>query len=357
MRRLRNREPVERLHRDTRRGSAQWTRWVYLAALLGFLVWAFDAAFGHVVYVRIDGLVVAKATAIASEYTARVESVAVTRGKAVTAGQVVAQLSSREYEERIAALKLRIGENREEAASLRGQLETAKRLQPSAQERYEAAQKRLRAVEGLRAKGLLTDVQFSAASNDAYAALDDLQTLSANIVSIEQRLTEIGGVIATAEELLAAMKTRYAEGDLRAPVDGLVGEVHVSQGDIVQSGGSLIELYSDPRYVIAFLPNGTLYTLLPGDPVTVEYGAERRSARIASIESVAPPLPEEFQKSFLPTQRQQLAYVSFDRPEDAPPLFATVRITASGFPPAWVGRLFDPTPAPPQRVGTGLSPE
>ena len=344
MRRFRIRQPVERLTRDTRRGAARWTRWVYLAVLLAAAIWAFDTAFGHLLYVRADGLVVAKATAIASEYTARVETVSVSRGNVVEAGQQVARLSSQEFEQQIASVKLRISENRKDLAELRGELETTRQMLPSAQERYQAAQERSDAFTKLRNKGLLTAVQIAAANNDSYQAQSDLQTLTTDLVSLQERIVEIERTIATAEELLASMHEGYDSGNLMAPVAGLVGDVLVTEGDVVPAGGTLIELYSEPRYVIAFLPTGTLYTLAPDDPVMVEYGGSSHPGRITSIESVSPALPKEFQKAFLPTQRQQLAYISLDRPDLAPPLFATIRLSAAGFPPAWVGRLFDTDP-------------
>ncbi|MGE4218436.1 MAG: HlyD family secretion protein [Alphaproteobacteria bacterium] len=335
LRRLRRRHSVEHLTRDIRRGDARWTRWVYLLLLLGAVAWGFDRAFGHLLYLRADGLVVAKATASATEYTARIDAVLVKRGEVVAEGQLVAELHSQELKERMGVLMVRANQNRSDLAQLRGQIRTAQTLLSAAQKRYEIAEKRRDAVERLRTEGLLTDVQVSAALNDAYKALDDLQTLRTNLVSLEERIAETEEAIRTAEDLLASMRIQYDSGHVSAPIGGIVGEVHVSPGDVVRPGEPLLEIYSEPRYVIAFLPNGALYDVAPGDAVLIRCGLSASVGRIASIEAVAPELPKEFQKTFQPLQRQQLAYVTFDRPHEAPPLFSAVNLTTTRFPPPW----------------------
>lgn len=339
LRRLRRRHPAEHLTRDIRRGGARWTRWIYLLLLVGAVAWGFDRAFGQLFYLRADGLVIAKATASATEYTARIDAVLVKRGEIVAEGQLVAQLHSQELKERMGALMVRANQDRSELAQLRGQIRTAQALLSAAQKRHEIAEKRREAVERLRTDGLLTDVQVSAALNDAYRALDDLQTLRTNLISLEERIAEIEEAIRTAGDLLSSMRIQYDSGHVSAPIAGIVGDVHVSPGDVVRAGEPLLEIYSEPRYVIAFLPNGALYEVAPDDAVLIRCGLSASLGRIASIEAVAPELPKEFQKTFQPLQRQQLAYVTFDRPQEAPPLFSAVQLTTTRFPPPWA-RLF-----------------
>jgi len=355
LRRLRRRHPAEHLTRDVRRGGARWTRWIYLLLLLGAAAWGIDRAFGHLFYLRADGLVIAKATASATEYTARIDTVLVKRGEVVSEGQLLAQIDSQELRERMGALTVRANRDRSELAQLRGQIKTARALLSAAEKRHESAEKRQQAVERLRADGLLTDVQLSAALNDAYRALDDLQTLRANLVSLEERIAEIDEAIRTAEDLSTSMRIQYDSGHVSAPIAGIVGDVHVSRGDVVRPGEPLLQIYSEPRYVIAFLPNGALYNLAPGDPVRIRCGFAAIPGRIASIEAVAPELPKEFQKTFQPLQRQQLAYVVFERPQDAPPLFSAVQLTAARFPPPWLRLLAGWLAPDPESIPAGGS--
>ena len=338
--RLRDRKVPYRGRTEARRSGPRWSPILYMLAVAGLLLWGADAVFGHMVYFRADGLVVAEPTATATEFTATVEAVMVDRGDEVTEGQVIARLSSLEVSERIGELTLRNAENRADLQELAAGRTSLPGLLEAANDRRAAAELRLEKIRQAVAEGIATGPQLADAHDDYYRALAEARELEARLLNLEDQIAAVTLAIESGDEALASLRERYDDGRLVAPVSGVVGDVNVAEGDVVQPGESLLEIYSGPLKVLGFLPSSTLYDLAPGDRVSVHYGIKESAARIESIEPVAPELPEEFQKTFRPVERQQLAYIRFEDPATAPPLFSKVRLGSHDFPPDWLKRLF-----------------
>jgi hypothetical protein len=61
---------------------------------------------------------------------------------------------------------------------------------------------------------------------------------------------------------------------------------------------------------------------------------------IARVEPFAAALPREFQRSFIPVERQQVIRVEFAPGAEIPPLFTKVQLRSADIAPTWVTALW-----------------
>ena len=94
----------------------------------------------------------------------------------------------------------------------------------------------------------------------------------------------------------------------------------------MRAGDPLIELYGTKRFVLGYVPTGTLYSVAVGDPVQIKVGLQTLQGTITRVESVAAALPREFQRSFVPVDTRQLIRVEFAPGKVPPPLFTKVNL-------------------------------
>ena len=109
---------------------------------------------------------------------------------------------------------------------------------------------------------------------------------------------------------------------------------------MARAGDPLIEIYSDNRYVLAYVPTGGLYRLAIGDEVEITAGLRTVRGSIKRVQPYAAALPREFQRAFTPVDRQQVIRVEFSSGEVPPPLFTKVRLHSSLFAPGWMSQFW-----------------
>ena len=60
------------------------------------------------------------------------------------------------------------------------------------------------------------------------------------------------------QDALAELDAIYQDDQMTARKDAIVGQLHVASGAVIQPGEAIMDLYSGPRYVLAYVPTGTL---------------------------------------------------------------------------------------------------
>ena len=328
MRRLKKRIPVEAARRDERHRRQTWTRWVYLAVVFGVFVWLGDLFFGSLIYFRSDGMVLATRATIATEFPARIREINVREGHTVDAGAIVVAVTSQQVAESIARLTSKFATQRARLSELRVRRQVVASIISLAAERADVARETREELEKLHKRGLLPINKRSGAFDSEFRSLRDLKSLTAEREAIESETVELEMALAEVNTALSELRALYDGGQLRSPAGGIVGQLHVAPGAVIQAGEPIMDLYSGPRYVLAYIPSGTLYTIAPGDRVSVRFGLHELGGTIERIEPIAAALPREFQKAFRPLERAQLARIVLDPDAKPPPLFSKVRVNS-----------------------------
>jgi len=315
-------------------------RWIYLSCVLAFAIWVANFFFGSLFYLRSDGLVLGEPAVVAAEFPATVRDFLVREGDHVTAGQVAALVSSQNVAESIARLAADVAarQTRLSALRIRGQVVDA--MLSLAENRRSVATNTRQEYETLLSRGFLSLDKHVAALDGEYRSQQDLETLKAEKRVVQAETATLGSVLAEAKAAVRGLRQVYDQGQLRAPISGIVTRLVAGKGAVVRAGDPLIELHGDHHYVLAYVPTGGIYQLAPGEEVEITTGLRTVRGIIKRVEPYAAALPREFQRAFTPVDRQQVIRIEFSPGDVQPPLFTKVQLHSRLFAPGWMSRFW-----------------
>ena len=341
--RLRKRPRFDNLQNEVRKRGRSWGRWVYLALVLGLLFWVLDSFFGNYIYLRAEGLVLRERVVIATQYPAAVTELRVREGWNVTKGELLAQLRSQSVEESLAKLHAQLAGviTRATELSIRDKVNDA--LFPLAQHRYEIAKNARINSEGLLSQKLLAVNRHSELVKDEVLSAESQAQLAAERDVIRQEAADVRAAIESSRSAIVRLNELYAGGIVNSPVSGIVGSLEVSEGSVVREAEPLMEIFTGPPFVLAYVPEGAIYDVREGDRIDIAVGLASYSGYVSQTYDLAGQLPKEFQQTFQPVNRARLIRVEFGPDQrNPPPLFAKTKLSAAGWPSDWLRRLILP---------------
>lgn len=326
---IKARNRVDKFKNDVRAPTGKKfkpSRYVYLALLVGFFAYLGNVFVGHYIWLRADGLVSADKTVVGPTYESQVTEILVQPGQKVKKGQVIGRVYSTRVAEQVAELTGRYAEVQARASDLVIRLETAQQVVELAQHRLADAETNAAKTMSLRRAGIITDASQSAALNERYAAAKEKSSREVEIRVTKEQLAIVRQAQVEARKSLDEMKRRFNSGEIIAPASGIIGPQVARAGDTLGPGDHIAEIYQPTPFVLAYLETGTLYKVKTGDRVKVVDGFNETPGTIVDVLPMTVPLPGEFQKTFSPTGRGQVAKITLDRAADFP-LFNKVRVT------------------------------
>jgi multidrug resistance efflux pump len=323
---IRKRARPDNLKNQVRAGGQSFARKLYLycvIALFTVLGWTFT---GHWFFLDAEGIVTKERTIIAPDYAARVLAIHVKSGDTVKPGTHIATLQSREILDSLAELTTRRSTVLSREAQIAGRVETIQKVLPSAIERRKRAQETQKQLASLSARGLTTGPRVQDSQKEFYEAQREESSLTTELQALETELRNIIGSRKEMDDLIQQVQANYNNGKVVAQIEGVVGPKVPNLGQIVKSGDPLVELYRGDMFVLAYMPVGRLYSIVPNDAVRVSDGQHTFSGRVDRIENVTDALPPEFQVTFRSQDRQQIFRVAFD---EKPPFAIQSKIKLS----------------------------
>jgi multidrug resistance efflux pump len=333
MRFLKRRRDVHAISVQPRAHRLAVIRWLYISGVVALVVWLANFAFGSLLYLQSEGLVLGEPGVVAAEFPVTVRDILVRQGERVRKGQVAAIVSSQNVTETIARLTADIAARESRKSELRIRSTVVNGLLALAQNRQNIASDARKSLETLMAHGNLALNQRTAAIDMEYRSYQDLEALKAEQPILNEELITLSAALADADSAIDNLRKLYDDGRLRVPIDGVISRVIANKGSVARAGDPLIELYGEQRFVLGYVPTGTLYRLAVGDEVQIKVGLQTTRGYITRVEPVAQALPREFQRAFAPVDTQQLIRVEFAEGEMPPPLFTKVSLRSVG----WIG--------------------
>jgi len=258
------------------------------------------------------------------------------QGDRVHAGDIAATVSSQSVTEAIARLTGELASREVRLSELRIRGETVDAIVGFAATRHLIAANARKELETLMERGLLSIEKRTAAVETEYRSEQDLSSLKAERRVIEGEMGSLAGVLGEARIAIGELRRLYDQGQMRVPIDGIVGRVAAEQGAVVRAGEPLFEIYGEQRYVLGYLPTGGLHEIKLGDRVTIETGLQTTEGIVARVEPIAAALPREFQGAFTPVERQQVIRIEFAEGETPLPLFTKVKLRSGILLPHWI---------------------
>lgn len=318
VRTLRKRPRMDTLVNEKRRVTNGAGRMVYLALLAVFAVTVLNYLLGDFVFLRADGLVVRDRTAVAATYLARVEDVAVTEGQKIDKGDILLRLESADLLERLADLSARRAQLAARGVDFKIRSATVAQLLPLARKREKHAARTVSRFEKIVRSGLATSAGYSDALRASYQAQQDHVRLTTQDRALREELIALERARGDADLALENLKAHYGDGVVRATVSGSVGASVPSVGSVYRPGDSILSIYSGEAYVLAYLPRRYLFPIQVGLEVVVSDGRNQATGVVSEILPVTDALPREFQNTFKPRDRNQLAKIRFQSPPGFP---------------------------------------
>ncbi|OSQ34168.1 hypothetical protein THS27_25725 [Thalassospira sp. MCCC 1A01428] len=321
------------------KGRRNLGRWIYISLLLIVGLWVFDVFFGEFFFLRGDGLIAARPYEISSEYIGTVQNITVQEGQRVAKGDVVANVHSKQFEQEIAEIRYDVERQQAERERLTSQLQAKRELVDLATLQVAAATKFRKRLETGLEKGISTGASLNTAYEREYDARAASGNLHADILTLQAELKANYQQLNRRQLLLKKFIKNYDDGRLRAPASGIVTDVDGVASGVVRPGDPVMSIAAGRPYVLAYFENGSLYDVIPGEHVSLHYGTRTLSGTVKTLLPLSEKLPPEFQRSFQPTDRAQIAEIDIDPKATLPPLFAKIDIGGGLF--SYVHRLFE----------------
>lgn len=293
-------------------------RTVYLILLFVFALTVLNYMFGDYVLLEADGLVLRDQHVVATTYVARVESVDVTEGEAVKAGTPLLKLQSTEILERLADLSTKRAELVAKATEFKVRFESVAQLLPLAERRAAEAINTIKQFDTLAAAKLVTSARYQEALRVNYEASRDQVSLLSQRDVLNGELSSLDNALADADDAMAKLKALYSDGIVHSPVSGSIGASVPSVGNVYRPGEPILSIYSGDPYVLVYLPRRYLFPIYVGMELGLTDGRDVADGVIVEILPVTDTLPKEFQNTFKPSDRNQLAKIKLTTPSAFP---------------------------------------
>ena len=291
---------------DTDKLPAPLPRWPFV--LVGLVVAIFAAVVLYTIFeprpdVRTDdAYVTVHYAAIAPRISGQVAAVPVDDNDVVKAGQVLATLDPRDNETALASAEAAVARDRshldEISATVSRQpsiIEEQQAAVVSARARLAFAQDNARRYGNLAATGAGTTQEHQQADStlqQGQASLDgaeaSLEAARRQLDVLEAQRSAVEATVKADEAQLEQAKLNLSYTQIRAPVDGMVGERSVQVGNYVSPGTTLMTVVPlDQVYIEANYREVDLLHIRSGQPVTIHVDAYRIDLR-GTVDSVPP---------------------------------------------------------------------
>ncbi len=274
-----------------------------------------------------DAYIGADATTVAPKVRGLVAAVLVRDNQTVHAGDVLVRIDPEEFDARVASARADFADAQAGVASARAALVSLDAEERLSLASVDAAQTSIRSADAQSERASADAHRYAALVDSGAVAARDADAVRASAVSAEQDLAHSRAMLEVARQALnvtrakratleaALQKASASEGRDRAaldlalqdqrhavitaPIDGVVGNRQVQQGDYVQPGTRLLTLVPmGALYVTANFKETQIGRMRPGQVATVRVDALSSPPLKGVVESLAPGSGSQF--SLLP---------------------------------------------------------
>lgn len=250
-----------------------------------------------------DAYVQADITILSAKVSGYVSTVAVTGNQSVKAGDLIARIDEGDYRLALQSAKDKLATQQSTIARIGRQVEAGRASVAQAEAQIAAARAELERAEGDYARQVQlsrSDFTSRAALETAKAARDRAEAnvksaqaaqaaAAANVDVLSAQQVEGQRVLAELQTAVEKAQRDLSFTEIRAPVDGVVGNKAVEVGTFVQPGARLAALVPLTSVrVDANFKETQLASLKPGQKVRIEVDAYPDADIVGTVESVSP---------------------------------------------------------------------
>jgi membrane fusion protein (multidrug efflux system) len=264
-----------------------------------------------------DAYLAADGSTVAPKVRGLVAAILVRDNQAVRAGDPLVRIDPEEYDAKVATARADLAEAEAGVAAATAALGSLNAEERLAAANVVAARTAIRASDAQAERADADSRRYAALVSSGAVARKDADGFRAGAVSAEQDAARAGALLAVARDalgvtwarrpsLIAALQKAQAEVQrarsaldlalqdqrhtlIRAPIDGVIGNRQVQQGDYVQPGSRLLTVVPlDALYVTANYKETQTARMHPGQRATVRVDAGTSAPLTGVVESLAP---------------------------------------------------------------------
>lgn len=310
MRPLKKRLRADNIPNEQRVVRGRTARTIYILLLAAFGLTVANYVLGDYFLLEADGLVIRDQNVVATTYVASVVEVDVKEGQSVETGTPLLKLQSSEILERLAELSTKRAELAASRIDFKVKAENVTQLLPLAERRAAEAVSTIKQFDSLADARLVTSARYQEALRESYEASRDRVNLVTQRQVLKDEMVSLDSALGMADDAIEQLKKLYANGVVRSPVTGSIGATVPLVGNVYRPGEPILSIYSGEPYVLVFLPRRYLFPISVGMEVSVTDGRDVADGIISEILPVTDALPKEFQNTFKPSDRNQLAKIT-----------------------------------------------
>jgi multidrug resistance efflux pump len=219
------------------------------------------------------------------------------------------QLQSLDVLERIADLSFKRADLAAKATEFKIRADSVEQLLPLATKREEEAKRVVVQFQGMQKEGFVRSAPYADALKAEYEASKDRVNLTSQSRVLKEELSALDAARNDANATFEDLQKLYANGLVTAPISGAVGTLVPFVGNVYRPGEPLFTIFWGEPYVLMYLPRRYLFSIDVGMELTVTDGQHTEHGIVTDILPVTDTLPKEFQNTFQPSNRNQLAKV------------------------------------------------
>ena len=244
---------------------------------------------------------------IAAQVAGRVVEVAVTENQFVHQGELLFRIDPEPLRLNIAQLRAQLAAASDSIAAQRDRFHSSTADVRAAEIALKYSETQLQRMQDLRGRGLVAQKMLDDASNDVAAARGKRDAAAAALAASRSLL---GGAVDTPTQQLSSYQVVKAQLDkaeldlqhaeVRAPIDGSIGQMHVRPGDYLEVGAPAMPLVATTLWVEANFKETDLAHVHVGQRATVKVDTFGGHEWPAQVTSISPASGAQF--SVLPAQ-------------------------------------------------------
>lgn len=290
-----------------------------LVLIVGGLV-AADIIGGSTLFFSADGIVTRERVAISAPYeNTRIRELFVRPGDRVEAGQKIAAVESGAVSRSVADLSVERARLRSKLAEIEAREAAVDELLPTAEATVKQFKSYLDRVSGASVSGFVNDKTVTDIISAHFTAAEKLASLQAEKKSLTKERAPYVAALADVTASYDSLQQSYGSGVLTTPVAGYVGTRIGVVGEVLSaSAATVADIYAGESYVLAYVQDGYMLGVEPGQRVKVELRSRSAMGVVTQLLPVTAAMPPEFQMPARPRLRGQLMRVSIPEAADFP---------------------------------------
>jgi membrane fusion protein (multidrug efflux system) len=242
-----------------------------------------------------DAYLGADSVTIAPKVAGYVTEVAVGDNQQVKAGDVLVRIDPRDYQTALASATADLENARATAANIDAQLKEQQATIAQAQAAVDFSQQEFSRYSELARSGAGSAQRQQQAQSDLAQRRATLAAAQAHTDVLKTERQQADAAIAAKSAALAQAKINLAQTTLTAPVDGVVGDRTVRQGQLVQPGTRLLTVVpTQSVYLVANFKETQTGQMHRGQSVTVDIDSFPGHPIKGTVDSLAPGTGAQF---------------------------------------------------------------